>query len=151
AVDVGAVRGRAGILLTTSTTGRALGARVGLRRLDGSAQLTLRLIPSAPWILVPETVTLVDGRGEFTVSINSAAVADLGEHQAGVRLEGPDETAGPLAVVPVAVRVPVPITGTKSPVTLHTAPGAVSRVFVTADSGRGMQLEIATDKASDRA
>jgi subtilisin family serine protease len=154
AVDVGRVSGRGAVYLTTSPDAanpRPLGARVVLRRLDGIAPLTLRLRADASWLQVPETITLAAGHGEFTVGIQPGAAADPGLHSATIRVEGSDETAGPLAVIPVVVRTSVPASGTKAPVNVNVTTGGVGRVFVPADSGRGLQIEVATLAAPDRA
>ena len=154
AVDVGGVKGRGAVFLTAEPVGtppRALGARVALRRLDGNAPITLRLVSDAAWLQLPETVTLAAGRGEFTVGVAAAPMSASGVLRATIRVEGRDETAGPLAVVPVTVRIPLPAAGTRMPVAVHQEAGSVGRLFIPADTGRGMQIEIATLRAQDRA
>lgn len=154
AVDVGQVSGRGAVYLTASgdaANARALGARVVLRRLDGTAPLTLHLRGDAAWLQFPETITLAAGRGEFTVGVQPGAAVAPGLSSATIRVEGPDETAGPLAVIPVVVRTPVPASGTRAPVNVNVTAGGIGRVFVPADSGRGLQIEVATLTASDRA
>jgi subtilisin family serine protease len=153
AVDIGRVSGRGAIYLTGSSdaaTARPLGTRVVLRRLDGNGALTLRLRADASWLQLPETITLAAGRGEFTVGIQPGAAAAPGMLSAAIRVEGPDETAGPLAIIPVVVRTPIPASGTKAPVNVNVTAGGIGRVFVPADTGRGMQIEVATLGASDR-
>jgi subtilisin family serine protease len=153
AVDVGSVSGRGAVYFTASSdpaTARALGTRVTLRRLDGTGSLTLRLRSDATWLQLPETVTLAAGRGEFTVAVQPGAAAAPGMLSAVIRAEGPDETAGPVAVIPVVVRTPVPASGTRMPVNVNVIAGGVGRVFVPADTGRGMQVEVATLSDSSR-
>jgi subtilisin family serine protease len=154
AVDVGAVTGRGALYFTANpdgATARALGARVVVRRLDGSAPLTLRLRSDATWLQLPETVTLAAGRGEFTVAVQPGTPAAPGVLSATIRIEGPDETAGPLAIIPVVVRTPVAISGTRTPLNLNVASGGVGRLFVPADTGRGLQIEVAAQADSSRA
>lgn len=152
AVDVGQVMGRGAVLLTAAPSGsppRALGARIVLRRLDGIAPLTLRLATDATWLQIPETVTLPAGRGEFTIVIQTQSAATPGMLRGTIRVEGNDETAGALAVIPVNVRVPIPASGTRAPIALHQDAGTIGRVFVPADTGRGLQIEVATLRAAD--
>ncbi|MES1259476.1 MAG: S8 family serine peptidase, partial [Gemmatimonadota bacterium] len=151
AVDVGAVKGRGAVLLTANPAapaGQTLGARVTLRRLDSGAPITLRLITGDSWIRLPETVTLTSGRGEFTVAAQPTAIP--GVLSGSIWVEGPDETTGPIAVIPVTVRIPVPASGTRTPLAIHQEAGGVGRVFIPADSGRGMQIEVATIRSEDR-
>ena len=153
AVDVGQVAGRGAVFLTASPLGsaaRALGAHVVLRRRDGSAPLTVRLVTDATWLQIPETVVLAAGRGDFTVNVPGTLNAAPGLLRGTIRVEGPDEAAGPLAVIPVTVRIPIATTGTKKPLTLHQDPGSVGRVFIPADSGRGLQIEVATLRSQDK-
>lgn len=153
AVDIGSGSGRGAVYLTTTpdaANARPLGAHVVLHRLDSAAPLTVRLRADATWLQLPETITLTAGRGEFTVGVQPGAAAAPGMYSAAIRVEGPDETAGPLAVIPVVVRTPVPASGTKAPVNVNVSAGGVGRVFVPADSGRGVQIEVATLNASDR-
>ncbi len=153
AVDVGAVKGRGAVLLTASpagSTARALGARVVLRRQDGTAALSVRLATDATWLQLPETVLMAAGRGEFTLSVTLPPNIAPGTLTSTVRVEGPDEAAGPLAVIPVTVRIPISAAGTRTPIALHQDPGSVGRVFVPADSGRGLQIEIATLREQDK-
>ena len=153
AVDVGPVTGRGAVFLTAAPVGsaaRPLGARVVLRRLDGQAPMMVRLATDATWLQLPETVTLASGRGEFTLSVLTASVSAPGMLRGTIRVEGPDETAGPLAVIPVTVRVPIPVTGTRTAIALHQDAGSVGRVFVPADSGRGMQVEVETLRTLDK-
>jgi subtilisin family serine protease len=151
AVDVDAIAGRGAIYLNDAGSSGApssLSARVVVRRLDGGSPVTLRIRSSVDWVQVPESVTLSGGRGEFTVRVRPA-VTFTGMLTAAIRLEGPDETAGPVAIIPVSVRNAVVGTGTRLPITLTPPAGAVSRLFVPADTGRGVQIEIATLRPED--
>ena len=153
AVDVGSATGRGAVYLTASpdaASARPLGARVVLRRLDSAGSLTLRLRADANWLQLPETITLTAGRGEFTLGILPGAAVAPGILSALIRVEGPDETAGPLAVIPVVVRTPVSASGTRAPVNLNVTAGGIGRVFVPTDTGRGLQIEVATLTASER-
>lgn len=153
AVDVGAVTGRGAVLLAASADGnapRALGARVVLRRLDGTSTIGVRLRTDAGWLQLPETLTLQNGRGEFTLSVQGGAATQPGMLNATIRVEGPDETAGPLAIIPVVVRIPVSVAAARGPVNLNVAAGGIGRVFVPADTGRAFQIEIATLREPDR-
>ncbi len=119
AVDVGQVTGRGAVFLTANPAGgpqRALGTRVQLRRIDGTAPLTVRLSSDAPWVQLPEAVTLTNGRGEFTVSVPVASIAGSGVMRASIRVQGSDDAAGPLVEIPVTVRVPIPVSGTATAV-----------------------------------
>lgn len=153
AVDVGSVKGRGAVYLAANpdgTVARALGARVVLRRIDAASPITVRLRTEASWLQLPETITLANGRGEFTVSVQAGATPGPGTLSGEIRVEGPDETAGPLAIIPVVVRSPVSVAGTRTPVNLNIAAGGIGRVFVPADSGRGFQVETATLRDADR-
>ena len=112
AVDAAGIAGRAGIYLTSAAA--ATGARVVLRELDGGGPLTLRLRSDSSWLQVPETVAMTNGVGEFTAQITVPALAASGVTSTAIRVEGPDETAGPVAVIPVVIRTPIPDAGTRA-------------------------------------
>ncbi|HEY3935272.1 MAG TPA: S8 family serine peptidase [Gemmatimonadales bacterium] len=143
AVDVGSVHGRGAVFLTAEPgVARALGARVVVRRLDGNGPLTLHLHASAPWIQVPEAFAISAGRGEFTVGMAAGAADAPGVVVGSVEIDGPDASAGPIAVVPVTVRTPIAAGGTRTPLAVTMPAGGVGRVFVPVDTGRGFQVEI---------
>jgi subtilisin family serine protease len=151
AVDVGGVSGR-GAVYASAPAGAAspgLGARIVLRRLDNAEPLTLRLRSDSNWVQLPETVALTNGRGEFTARLQPSPLAASGAISAAIRVEGPDETAGPVAVIPVILRSAVPDAGTKSPIVVAQPAGTTRRVFVHADTGRGLQIEVETFRAAD--
>ena len=64
-----------------------------------------------------------------------------------IRVEGPDETAGPLAVIPGDCRDPAAGARYPAPIALHQVPGGIGRVFIPADTGRGLQIEIVDTQA----
>ncbi len=104
AVDVGPIHGRGGVYLT-SGPGGTLDATVGVRRLDSSAPLTVRLERSAAWIAVPDSVVVRDGAATFHVQV---AAPDSGAVESGaIRIFAPDRALGALAIIPVTVRSPV--------------------------------------------
>lgn len=146
-VDVGAVRGRGGIFLTAGSG--ALGERVTLHVLAGPDVASVTLQPSAAWIHVPETVAIVHGAGDFTVQVPAEAVAQSGALDGAIRVLGADAAAGPLALIPVTVRTP--LSPASRTVTVTAPAGGVARVFVPADSGLGLQADIATVQVTDRA
>ncbi len=152
AVDVGQVMGRGGVLLTVplGAAKGGVGARVTLRRTDTAATLVVRLHAPAAWLRIPETVVLDHGRSTFTAAIASEALSSPGESTTAIVVEGQDSTAGPLAVIPVTVRVAFPATGPVTPDTVSPPPGGTGRVFVAADSGRGLQVQVATLHADER-
>ena len=161
AVDVGTVKGRGGVLVVASDVGvppvrvgasNAAGevAAVTLRRLDGKAALVAKLHPTAPWIHVPASVALEGGVGRFTVTFDPMVWGTPGVRTAAIRVEAPDETLGALAVIPVTVVVPVSASVRTLAESITVAAGSTGRVFVPADTGRGMQIEVATPSASAR-
>ena len=147
-VEVGALRTRGAIFLTApfSESLAQLAQRVTVRRRDGTGPLQLQLRPSAVWVHVPPTVTLVEGRGDFTVTVDVAGTPP-GVTTAVVALELRDADVGPLARVPVILRVPMPATARVTSQAVSVAAGGVARVIIPADSGRGMQVEVATTRA----
>jgi subtilisin family serine protease len=147
-VEAGGISGRAGILLNSGAG--STGARIVLRDLEGSGARTLRLRADSAWLQIPETVAMTNGSGEFTARIVAPALAASGATSSAIRVEGPDETAGPVAVIPVLIRTPVPDAGTRTPIAVEQPSGTTRRLFVHADSGRGLQIEVATLRASDQ-
>jgi subtilisin family serine protease len=152
AVQVGTIKSRGAVFLTApvSAGAHALGERVALRRVDGAGPMTVRLATDATWLQLPETVILGPGGGAFTAAVRPDAFTTPGVLQGVIRVEGRDETAGSLAVIPVTVRVPVPAAGTRAPLLMHQSAGGTGRVFIPADTGRGVQLEVATLRSTDR-
>ncbi len=144
AVDIGGVRGRGGILVAP---GGMSAVQVAVRRLDTQGAVTLRVRADSSWVEVPPTITLADGRAEFAVRVNTSGRPFAA---ATIRIEGPDETAGPLALIPVGVRGITPPAGTRVPLSVTAARGGVTRFFIPADSGRGLQIEVATLRVSDK-
>jgi hypothetical protein len=147
-VDAGGITGRAAIYLNGAAA--STGARVVLREIDGGGPLTLRLRADSTWLQVPETVAMTNGTGEFTARITVAALSASGVTSTAIRVEGPDETAGPVAVIPVVIRTPIPDAGTRAPIPVEQPIGTTRRLFVHADSGRGLQIEVATLRAADQ-
>ncbi|MGH7523778.1 MAG: S8 family serine peptidase, partial [Gemmatimonadales bacterium] len=146
-VEAGGITGRGAVYLTSNASG--MGARVVLHE-TGSGSGVLRLHADSGWLHVPETVVMANGRGEFVASAVPTPLAASGAISSAIRIEGPDETAGPLAVVPVTIRTPVTDQGTRTPIVVQQAPGTTRRIFVHADTGRGVQIEVATLRASDQ-
>jgi subtilisin family serine protease len=146
-VDIGTVHGRGGVFLTAGSA--ALGARVQLHVLAGPEIASVTLRPSATWIHVPETVAIVHGAGEFTVQVPAEAAAEAGALDGALAVLGPDATAGPAALIPVTVRTPLSPPSRSITVTAPT--GGVARVFIPADSGLGVQADIATLQTTERA
>lgn len=151
-VDVDSIRGRGALFFTALAGGAGAvhGERIRLRTPDTTRPLTLRLHSDASWVEIPETVTLTAGRGEFTAAVRNTAMTTPGTLSAIIRAEGPDETAGPLAVIPVTVRATLPSAGTRTPLIVHQPVAGVGRVYFPADSGRGVQVEVATLRSQDR-
>ncbi len=147
AVETGGISGRGAVYLTSSAGG--MGARIVLHE-TGAGGGFLRLHADSAWLHVPETVVMANGRGEFVVSAVPPPLSSSGATSSAIRVEGPDETAGPLAVIPVTIRTPVPDQGTSTPIVVQQAPGTTRRIFVRADTGRGVQIEVATLRASDQ-
>ena len=160
AVDVGSVRGRGGVFLIGPPAGDiqgrpsapsapwSAGAAVTLRRLDGTSPLVVRLRATAPWIQVPATVTLADGVGRFTVTFDPKVWRTPGVQTGAILVDGQDESLGNLAIIPVTAVVPVSASARSVAETLSVAGGGTGRVFVPADSGRGMQIQVATTNAT---
>lgn len=151
-VNVGDVAGRGGVLLTApaGASGGSIGALIVLRRADSAATMVVRLHSPAPWLRIPDTVVLDHGRGTFTASVAPGVLASPNERSTAIDVEGPDTTIGPLAVIPVTVRVTIPPAGTATPDTVAQPAGAIGRVFAVEDSGRGFQVAIATLHANDQ-
>jgi subtilisin family serine protease len=144
AVDVGTARGRGAVFLTADpASARTLSAHVVVRRLDGTAPFVLRLHPTMPWIQVPEVIATTTGRGEFIVTVAPSPGPAPAVRTGAIEVDGPDESAGPLAVIPVTVRTPLKLAGARSQVTLSIGAGGVGRTFFEADTGRGFQVEVA--------
>ncbi len=159
AVDVGAVRGRGGVFIATSplvgnqapakaTDSGGDATTVMLRRLDGTAPLVVRLVPTEPWIKVPATVTLGGGVGRFEVTIDPAAKETPGVRTGAIRVTTRDEEPGSLVVIPVTVVVPVSASSRTATESLSVAGGGTGRVFVPADTGRGVAIRVATTNAT---
>jgi subtilisin family serine protease len=148
-VEIGGIPGRAAVYVSSGASSTT-GARIILRELDGSTAPTLRLRSDSNWVQLPETVAMTNGRGEFTAQVTHPALAAPGAVSTAIRVEGPDETAGPVAVIPVTVRTPVPDVGTTAPIVVEQPAGTTRRLFVHADSGRGLQVEVATLRAADQ-
>ncbi len=153
AVDVGAVRGRGAVFMVHQAVNGRLAptepaVAVALRRLDGEAPLVVRLHASAPWIQVPATVSLSKGTGRFEVTVDPAVWGTAGVQTGTVQVEAQEETLGTLAIVPVTVVVPLPALPRTVAESLTVTGGGTGRVFVPADTGRGMQIEVATTNAT---
>lgn len=147
-------KARAGILLTADadtpwSASQALGARVTLRRLDSQAPTILHLRAGAPWLQVPEVVSLVDGQAEFSVRIGGGAFMTPGVVTAAIQVESDDATIGPLLLIPVTVRRPLPTRARVTSQTVAASTGGIARVFVAADSGIGFQIEVAALQSAD--
>ncbi|MEO5799036.1 MAG: S8 family serine peptidase [Gemmatimonadales bacterium] len=145
AIEVGALQARGAVWLTTSAeaSARELSTRVIVKRRDGTGPLLLQLTPTEPWVKVPPTLALQNGRGEFTVRVDAASVKP-GVQFAAVQLGIRDSSYGILARVPVVVRVPLPAIARVVSQPLRVAAGGVARVLIPADTGRGMQIEVET-------
>ncbi len=155
AVDVGAVRGRGAVFVVTPPAGDPVPppgttvrnvATVTIRRLDGVAPLTLRLQPSAKWIQVPATVTLASGTARFEVTVDPALWGKAGVLAGTIRVETGDESLGALATIPVTVVVPISALARTYADTFDVLGGGTGRRFIPADTGRGIQIEVATTK-----
>ncbi|MES2305921.1 MAG: S8 family serine peptidase [Gemmatimonadota bacterium] len=147
AIEVGALHARGAVWLTAGTAAEAAGheltARVIVRRHDGSGPLLLQLTPSAPWVNVPPTLDLQNGRGEFTVRVDAGA-AKPGVQVAVVEIGVRGSSYGVLSRVPVVLRVPLPAIARVVSQPVRVAAGGVARVLIPADTGRGMQIEVET-------
>ncbi|MGH7581820.1 MAG: S8 family serine peptidase [Gemmatimonadales bacterium] len=147
-IDIGAVIGRAGVLLTgDASSSRPMAAHVVVHRLDGTAPLLLHLHTDDPWITIPETIAVTGGRGEFTIAV--AAGKATSTAVGSVRVDGPDAAAGPLAVIPVVLRNEMAVTGNNASTAAQVPPGGVARFFVSSDTGRGFQIEVASASATE--
>ena len=144
-VEVGDVRARGAVLVTAPSPESVaqLTARVAIHRRDTTATVLLRLLPSEAWVHVPPTLTVSDGRGEFTVRVDVAGVPP-GVRSAVITLDVRNTDFGPLVELPVTVRVPLPATSRVASQLVRMVAGNVARVIIPADSGRGMQIEVAT-------
>lgn len=150
AVDLaGSRHGRAAIWVTlpdSLVAGRSLSTPLTFRRLDASAPLTLRLVPSASWIRLPATVTLGDQPVVVTVEVSPLHRTSGG----AIRIEDPRD-GGLLGLVPVTVRQPMSATALTLTELLTVPAGGTARLFLPAESGRGFQVEVATASASEMA
>lgn len=152
AIDVngGNVVGRSGVLVTAVAGGaRPLTASLAFERIDSVAPVTLALHADAAWLKVPASVVLHDGRANVTVTVSPTAFRVQGVSIATITVMGPDTTAGALAIIPVTVRTPVGAEGTSAPMVLARPADAVGRVFIAADTGRGMQIRVAAAQSTD--
>lgn len=152
AVDVGAIRGRGAVFIVNQAgAGRPAAAEAGVtvtfRRLDGKAPLTVRLRSTVSWIRIPATVALTEGLGRFQVTVDPVVWGTAGVQTGAIRVETPEETFGTLIVIPVTVVNPLPAAPRTVAESLALAGGGTGRVFVPADTGRGMQIEVATTNA----
>jgi subtilisin family serine protease len=147
AIDVpGGVSGRAAIYATLDAgANRPVDATLSLRRVHPSdGPMTVRLIPSAPWIAVPATLTLGASATIAPVRLSPATRSRDG----AIRVE--DAGDGSLVgVVPVTLRVPMSSTALTTSDTVTVAAGATAHFFVPAEAGRGFQIEVATASASE--
>ncbi|HEX3926825.1 MAG TPA: S8 family serine peptidase [Gemmatimonadales bacterium] len=145
AVDIGAVHGRGGVLEFGAP--KAGGDSITLRRLDGDAPITLQLASADPWVTVPASVTLVGGKATFVATITGADPSpDV--RSTVIKAMGPDASVGPLATIPVTQVAPLAVLDAV-PHTVRMGPGAVRRFFVPADTGRGVQIQVATLQSAD--
>ncbi len=140
AVDVGAIHGRGAVYLTAGDP--PLTAQVTLRRLDGTAPIRVQLERSDAWIDVPDALDVQGGRATFTVRV--APPDSAGVETGAIHVFAADTSLGPLALIPVTVRKPVDLAAGDAGHRAVLQPGAVSRTFVPADSGRGLQIEVST-------
>lgn len=141
--------GRAAIWLTlpeSLVAGQSLSIPLTIRRLDATAPVTLRLVPSAPWIRLPATVTLGDRPVVVTVALSQLRRPDAG----AIRIEDPRD-GGLLGLVPVTVRQPMSATALTTTEQLTIPAGGTARLFLPAESGRGFQVEVATASAAEMA
>ncbi len=145
AVDVGAVHGRGAVYLTAG--GASLTAQVTVRRVDGADPIRLHLERSDAWIDVPDSLDMRDGGATFMVRVAPPETA--GVETGAIRVFAADTSLGPLALIPVTVRKPVDLAAGEAEYRAVLQPGQVGRTFVPADSGRGLQIEVATLQAAD--
>ena len=148
-VEVGDLHARGAIFLTATSTAPGtpqLTSRVTVRASDRTESLLLHVRTTADWIHIPPSVTLINGRGEFAVTMSVAGMPP-GVHTATVLL---DERSVTIARVPVTLRIPLAATPRVVSQQVQVGRGGVARVIIPADSGRGMQVEVAASLEDDR-
>lgn len=148
-VEVGDQRVRGALFLTasaTATNAPPLTARVALHRRDGTGTLHLKLSANSSWVHFPGSVSVVGGSAEISVRVDVAGMSP-GVHNTTILAYAIDSTVGPLARIPVTVRVPMAAATRVASQVVAVAAGGVGRVIIPADSGRGMQVEVATTTA----
>lgn len=147
-VEVGTLLGRGAIYRTVSVTERSLPIRFTLVRRDSKEPILLTLIGSAPWIHLPSSVTLTNGRIEVTGMLDLTGATAASWRTGSIEVHTADSTVGALAIIPVTVRIPLADDGRVAAATVMLPPGGVGRVVFRADSGRGFQVEVATPPAA---
>ncbi|MES2124370.1 MAG: S8 family serine peptidase [Gemmatimonadota bacterium] len=132
-----------GAILLTSSGGRVPPQHVIVSRRDGAGALNLVVRSSAPWVRVPAGLSLPEGRGELVLAVDAARLPP-GAHDAVVELLTATSNAAVLARIPVTVRVPMSASARVATQAVKIGPAGVQRVFIPAEAGRGMQVEIGT-------
>ncbi len=137
--------GRAAILIDTPD-GHGRG-EVTIRRVDAPEPLPLRFrITDAPWAMLEgPTTRVVDAAGfALQVRVRPDSLPSAGIRIGAIIVEhADDEGLGPLLVIPVTVRQPLPASGGGSAV-VSTSSGSAGRVPFLADTGLGLRVEVAT-------
>jgi len=151
-VGVGELHARGAVFLTAHSPGAGaapLVARVSVWRRDALTALQLTLHTTASWVHLPTTIPLVGGHAEFVVKVDVAGMP-AGVHAATIMLRASDTALGVLARVPVVLRVPMAAVTRVESQTIRVEAGGIGRVIIPAESGRGIQVEVATTLADGR-
>lgn len=140
-------RGTRGAILLTTAGGRVPPQRVTVVRRNGTEALDLVVRSSASWVRAPATLSLPNGRGDLVLAIDPTGLPP-GAHDAVIELRTAASHAAVLQRIPVTLRVTLPTTARVATQTVNIAASAVQRVFIPAETGRGMQIEIGTAVAA---
>lgn len=120
--------------------------RLRVQRTDADEALRIRVRSSAPWLRVegPPLRSVPPSGVSLYLSVDSGVAAMPGVHSGVVRIDDAnDASSGPLAVVPVTLRVPQD-GATRYSFAATIQAGAVERIAFNADTGRGILVRAAS-------
>lgn len=119
--------------------------RLRVRRTDANEAFRIRVRSSAPWLRVegPPLRSVPPSGVSLYLAVDSAVAAKPGLHTGVVRIDDAnDASSGPLAVVPVTLRVPLN-GAVRASFAATIQAGAVERIAFAADTGRGILVRAA--------
>ncbi|MEP6589617.1 MAG: S8 family serine peptidase [Gemmatimonadota bacterium] len=142
-IAVGGQESRGAVFVAAAAGERARSVHASVQRREGEGRLELELRPTEAWIHAPLTLVLARGGAEFEVAVALAALAP-GAHTGAIELRIAGSDSQPIARIPVTAIIPLSATDRVATQSVVVPSGGVGRVFIPAERGRGMQIEIAT-------